>query len=160
MKLVVDVEPCTFLHTKRLFALQIQWQIQGGATAPPPLKIGSTVCFKSNSFITIIKNKAQIARESIKTTLALPGPLSGSWTPVESEFGSAVLIGVRAHNLLRPPPPPPNENPGSGPEILQWTLVKKSTDTCYHKSNFAGHKMQNCFVFFLQPWGNNILIYR
>ena len=31
-------------------------------------------------FIRMLKNKAQIARESIKTTLEFPGPLSGPWT--------------------------------------------------------------------------------
>ena len=51
----------------------------------------------------MLKNKAQIARESIKTTLELPGPLSGPWTPAESEFGSALVMCVRANNLLRPP---------------------------------------------------------
>ena len=61
----------------------------------------------------MLKNKAQIARESIKITLELPGPLNGPWTPAESEFGSALEMCVWAHNLLRPPPP--NENPGSAP---------------------------------------------
>ena len=66
----------------------------------------------------MLKNKAQTARESIKTTPELPGPLSGPWTPAESEFGSALVMCVLAHNLLRlpPPPPPPNKNPGSAPE--------------------------------------------
>ena len=31
----------------------------------------------------MLKNEAQIARESIKTTLELPGPLSGPWTPAK-----------------------------------------------------------------------------
>ena len=31
----------------------------------------------------MLKSKAQIALESIKTTLELPGPLSGPWTPAE-----------------------------------------------------------------------------
>ena len=63
----------------------------------------------------MLKNKVQIARESIKTTLdmlELPGPLSGQWTPTESEFGSALVMCVRAHNRM-----PPNENPGSAPDI-------------------------------------------
>ena len=69
----------------------------------------------------MLKNKAQIARESIKTTLELPGPLSGPWTPAESEFGSALVMCVRAHNLLRPPP---NENPGSAPgNIKDWKII-------------------------------------
>ena len=67
----------------------------------------------------MLKNKAQIARESIITTLELPGPLSGPWTPAESEFGSALVMCVRAHNLLRPPQKKKkkneNENPGSAP---------------------------------------------
>ena len=53
----------------------------------------------------MLKNKAQIARESNKTPLELPGPLRGPWTPAESEFGFALVMCVRAHNLLRPPPP-------------------------------------------------------
>ena len=53
----------------------------------------------------MLKNKAQIARESIKTTTELPGPLSGPWTPAESEFGSALVMYVMAHSLSRPPPP-------------------------------------------------------
>ena len=62
----------------------------------------------------MLKNKAQIAREIIKTTLELPGPLSGPCTPAESKFGFALVMCLRAHNLLSPPPPP-NENPGSAP---------------------------------------------
>ena len=52
---------------------------------------------------------ARIVRETINTTLKLPGPLSGPWTPAESEFGSALILCMLAHNLLRPPlaPPPP-----------------------------------------------------
>ena len=53
----------------------------------------------------MLKNKAQIARESIKTTLELPGPLSRPWTSAESEFGSALVMFVRAHHLLHPPTP-------------------------------------------------------
>ena len=48
---------------------------------------------------------AQIARESIKTTLELPGPLSGPWTPAESEFGSALVMCIPARNILRRLPP-------------------------------------------------------
>ena len=51
------------------------------------------------------KNKAQIARESIKTIIELPGVLGGPWTPAESEFVSTIVMCVLAHNLLRPPPP-------------------------------------------------------
>ena len=51
----------------------------------------------------MLKNKAQIARESIKTNLELPGPLSGPWTPAECEFSFALVMCVRAHNMLRPP---------------------------------------------------------
>ena len=45
-----------------------------------------------------------MARESTKTTPELPGPLSGPWTPAESESGSALVMCMQAHNLLRPPP--------------------------------------------------------
>ena len=75
---------------------------EGAQQAPPP-KIGSTMFFKIKFVIRMLKNKAQIARESIKTTLELPGPLSGPWTPAKSEFGSALVMCERAHNLLRPP---------------------------------------------------------
>ena len=49
-----------------------QWRIQGGAqqarpTLPP--KIGSTMLFVIQFLIKMVKNKAQIARETIKTTL-------------------------------------------------------------------------------------------
>ena len=47
--------------------------------------------------------------KNINITLELPGPLSGPWTPAESEFSSAFVL--QAHNLLRPL----NENPGSAP---------------------------------------------
>ena len=96
------------LQTSRL-----QWRIQGGATGARPPKIGSTMYFLS---IRMLKNKAQIARESIKITLELPGPLSGPWTPAECELGSALVMCVLAQNLLRPPPPL-NENPGSAPGL-------------------------------------------
>ena len=76
---------------------------KGGATGARPPKIGSTMFFNPICFIRKLKNKAQIARETIKTTLVLPGPLSGPWTPAESEFGSALVMYVLAHNLLRPP---------------------------------------------------------
>ena len=58
----------------------------------------------------MLKNKAQIARESIKTTPEFPGP----WTPAESEFGSALVMCARAHDLLRPL----TENPGSAPQSV------------------------------------------
>ena len=76
--------------------------------------------FLFHSLIRMLKTKAQIARESIKTTLELPAPLSGPWTPAESEFGFALVMYMLAHNLLRPPPPPPHENPGSGPVFGQY----------------------------------------
>ena len=42
----------------------------------------------------MLKNKAQIAQ----TTLELPGPLGGPWTPAsaKSEFGSALVMHARA----------------------------------------------------------------
>ena len=65
----------------------------GGAQQAPP-KIGPTMFILIQLFIRMLKNNAQIARETIKTTLELPGPLSGP----------------------RPLPfAPPNENPGSAP---------------------------------------------
>ena len=78
---------------------------------PPPPKIGSTMFFVIQFLIKMLKNKAQIARETIKITLELPGLFSGPWTPAESEFDSARVMCVLAHNLLHPL----NENPGSAP---------------------------------------------
>ena len=78
-------------------------------------KLDQLCFFLPNIFIRMFK--AQIARESIKTTLELPGPLSGPWTPAKSEFGFALVMCVRAHKLLHPPPPP--ENPGSAAASLQ-----------------------------------------
>ena len=73
--------------------------------APPPPKIGSTMLFFSMFFFffRMLKNKAQIARESIKTTLELPGPFSGPWTSAESEFGFCAR-NVRAIIFCAPPP--------------------------------------------------------
>ena len=56
----------------------------------------------------MFKNKVQIARETIKITLELPGP----WTPAESEFGFA-LICACGHIIFCTPL---NKNPGSAPE--------------------------------------------
>ena len=53
------------------------------------------LCFLNQHFsIRMLNNKAQIARDSIKTVLELPGPLSGPWTPAESEFGSTRNVRV------------------------------------------------------------------
>ena len=69
----------------------------GNATGARPLKLDQLCLLNLFSFlIGMLKNKAQIARKSIKTTLELPGPLSGPWTPAESEFGSALTMCMRA----------------------------------------------------------------
>ena len=91
--------------TQHLELLQ-QWWIQrrgggGEVKQAPPLKLDQLCCFLSKFCIRMLKNKAQIARKSIKTSLHLPGPA----TPAESEFGFALVMCVQAHNLLRPPPP-------------------------------------------------------
>ena len=81
----------------------------------------------------MLKNKAQIARESIKTTLELPGP----WTPAKSEFGSVLVMCLLTQPFA--PPPPPNENPGSAPEELysQSNLtITFSTSTMYFSIHF------------------------
>ena len=53
----------------------------------------------SQFFIRMLKNKAQIARESIKTTLELP------WTSAESEFSSVLVmcVQVHVHHICAPP---------------------------------------------------------
>ena len=73
----------------------------------------------------MLKNEAQIAGESIKTTLELPGPLSGPWTPAESELSFALVMCMLAHNLLAPPPL--SENPGSPPP--RAVINRPSVDT-------------------------------
>ena len=98
-----------------------------------PLLKFDHLCLFSNPFCCccrMLKNKAQIARESIKTTTELPGTLSGPWTPVESEFGSALVICVRAHNHLRPPPPL-NENSRSAPGLDLLSSKVYSTKYMY-----------------------------
>ena len=81
----------------------------GGERNRPPLKLDQLCFLFQFFFIRMLKNKAQIARETIL------GPLSGPWTPAESEIVSALVMCALARNLLRPPPPL-NENPGSAPE--------------------------------------------
>ena len=49
----------------------------GGNRRPPPLPNWINCVFNPFFKIIMLKNKAQNARESIKTTLELPGPLSG-----------------------------------------------------------------------------------
>ena len=49
----------------------------GNKHAPPPLKFDGLWVFPPILYQNAKKNKAQIARESIKKTLQLPGPLSG-----------------------------------------------------------------------------------
>ena len=71
----------------------------------PSMSLYSLLSVRRGTTSEMLKYKAQIARESINTTLELPGPLSGPWNPAESKFDSALVMCVRAHNLLRPPPP-------------------------------------------------------
>ena len=52
-----------------------------------------------------LKIRLRLPKRPLKQNLELPGPLSGPWTPAESEFGSALVMCVRAHHFLRPPPP-------------------------------------------------------
>ena len=100
----ISCNSCTFLKkmeilsacSLRSLAHISGWSKGGGGRnrrAPP--KIGSTFLYPI--FIRMLKNKAQIAWESIKTTLELPGP----WPPAESEFGSALVMCVLAHNHPR-----------------------------------------------------------
>ena len=139
----------------------------GGRNRRAPPKIGSTFWYPI--FIRMLKNKAQIAWESIKTTLELPGP----WPPAESEFGSALVMCVLAHNPPTPPPPPggwgtsiymhigyvPRERPQfsalnfrSGAYHFQ-KLPKKSVPEHHHFTFLGGfcrsgdHHFQNFFNF-------------
>ena len=65
----------------------------------------------------MLKNKAQIARESIKKTpksFQVSGPLNGPWIPAVREFGLRDRDDVRARTLIFSAAPL-NENPGSAP---------------------------------------------
>ena len=71
----------------------------GGATSactPPPPFFFYWLSFLIPFCIRMLKNKAQVAQESIKTPRALD---------------PALVMWVCAHDPLRPPPPPPHENP-------------------------------------------------
>ena len=67
---------------------------QGGATGappPPPLKLDQLYIFSIHFFfIRMLKNKAQIAQESIKITLELPGPLT-HWVPDHIKMWSGTI---------------------------------------------------------------------
>ena len=89
-----------------------RYTIMGAQQARALPKIGPTMGGFIHFCIRMLKSTAEIARESIKTTPELPWPLNGPWTPAESQSGTALVMCVRAHNLLRPPP---HENPGSAP---------------------------------------------
>ena len=64
--------------------------------APPPPQIGSTMFF-IYFFLRMLKNKAEIARESIKTTLELPRPLSGPCRP--GPLPGKFIVRFRACNV-------------------------------------------------------------
>ena len=126
-----------------------QWRIQKGAqqAPPPPLKFDRLWVFFPIPFcIRMLQNRAQIARESMKKLLELPGPLSGPWTPAERDSGFALVMCVRAHNLLLPPPPP-YENPGFAPVKGEWLKVNNehnyiSTDKHKSKSYMQRESLQ------------------
>ena len=67
---------------------------RGVAAAPPPppkkkkkKENGLTMCFEIPFYIIMHKNKAQIARESMKKPIELPGLFSGPWTHGRSYGG-------------------------------------------------------------------------
>ena len=131
---------------------------------PPPLKLNQLWFFNQFFFIRMLENKARIARESIKITLELPGPLSGPWTLAESEFGSALVMCVLAQNLLPPPPPPPIWKSWIRPWI---TIVSVTSDVgpsephpfpwlttfCIHSTSYQRGGGRRCKLFKpAAPW--------
>ena len=62
------------------------------------------VLHKPTLLPSTFKNKAQIARGSIKNPRELPGAISGPWTLAVRNFGFRAHDVRRAHNILRPPP--------------------------------------------------------
>ena len=89
------------------------WGGGGGNSVRAPLKFDQLcVVFSIHFFLVRMLKKAQIARESIKTTLKLPG----LWTPAKSVFGSELVMCVRGlcargHIIFCSPPPPPPPPP-------------------------------------------------
>ena len=56
-----------------MYSISMQWLIQGGGGRNRrPLKLAYVCCCFPIFFIRMLKNKAQIARESIKLILELP----------------------------------------------------------------------------------------
>ena len=100
----------------------------GGAQQAPPLKLDQ-LWFFIQFFIRMLKNKAQIPRESIKTTPELPGPLSGPWITAENEFGSALVMCIWHVNFCAPPPPPPPPPPQM--KILDPPLQVRFVLACF-----------------------------
>ena len=127
-----------------------------GQQARAPLK-SDQLCFLLQFFYqNTCKNKAQVARESIKTTYRAPGPLSGPWTLAESEFGFALVMCVRAHSLLRPwgarifSGVHPTENPGSAPE--NGFLYKEHDMVHTNKIMFKSTKHVTWCSIFQKPY--------
>ena len=77
---------------------------RGAQQACAPLKLDH-LCFLIQFFIRMLKKiRLRLHERALKqpqSFLRARGP----WTPAESEFGSALVMCVLAHNLLRPPPP-------------------------------------------------------
>ena len=101
------------MHAGQRFCIVVRAVISGGSKGgrnlrPPPPPNGSIMVFIPICIKMLIskcfKNKAPIARESIKTTLELPGPLSGPWTPAKRDFDSRAR-NVPALTIFLPPPP-------------------------------------------------------
>ena len=72
---------------------------------PPPLKFVWLCCLLSHFVSECLKNKAQIARESVKNPESFQGPLAGPGPWQKGTSGLELVMCLRAHNLLRPRPP-------------------------------------------------------
>ena len=109
----------------------------GGATGAP-LKVGSTMgflfqCFYQNAYKIrfILHERALKQPSSFQCPIkrALHGP------PSESEFRSALVMCVLAHNLLRPL----HENPGSAPVAYLPTVPILTQEKGFKKYQKPGY---------------------
>ena len=97
---------------------------RGGAQGapPPPPRNWFNYVFLFHFLIRMLKNKTQIARESIKTTLELPGPLTlkkpGLLTPSHSRGGGGGWC-----------PPPPRISAAERRKIMKFGTYVNHVET-------------------------------
>ena len=93
---------------------------RGGATVPPPpqKKRNDRLCFYPILYQNALKNKAHIARESIKKPESFQGLYKR--TVRDCEFSIRDVLARTHINFCPPPPPPP---PPPTPMIIQLSYL-------------------------------------